>query len=356
MNAQRFFRDIHRRFYIKAWWGIWVVTIFSLPLLLSSITGLLFYRRWWRRLLMIRFRSGKRAFFSDIHRLTGIWTLLFTFVIGVTGLWYFVEIPLSWLPDKPKVTASTPAEKKDRSKSPLSIDSLIGTAESAIPELQIRKIALPTIQSNPVTISGQAKAFLVRDRTNWAKIDPYSGRVIDLSTAEDLGMLERWSHTADPLHFGNFAGLASKVIWFLFGILLSSLIPTGAYLWMQRRNMRIRKKLERSFIKNRSLTYKELAIDVRRHYWAGILSTLLIGYLAATATFEAINKQYYSFGDKGDPQGLGEPAAVAVYSSFLLGIALISLLWFWCIWLPSGRVMLVRINRRIKLNSTIHCE
>ena len=169
-------------------------------------------------------------------------------------------------------------------------------------------------------------------------------------------MLERWSHTADPLHFGNFAGLASKVIWFLFGILLSSLIPTGAYLWMQRRNMRIRKKLERSLIKNRSLTYKELVKDVRRHYWAGILSTLLIGYLAATATFEAISKQYYSIGDKGDPQGLGEPAAVAVYSSFLLGIVLISLLWFWCIWLPSGRVKLVRINRRIKLNSTIYCE
>ena len=305
---------------------------------------------------MIRFRSGKRAFFSDIHRLTGIWTLLFTFVIGVTGLWYFVEIPLSWLPDKPKLGASTPAEKNDRSKHPLSIDSLIGTAESAIPEFQMRKIALPTNQSNPVTISGQATALLVRDRTNWAKIDPLSGRLIDLSKAEDLGLLERWSHTADPLHFGNFAGLTSKVIWFCFGILLSSLIPTGAYLWIQRRNMRIRKKLERSFIKNRSLTYKELTKDVRRHYWAGILSTLLIGYLAATATFEAINKQYYSIGDKGDLQGLGGPIAVAVYSSFLFGIVLTSLLWFWCIWLPSGRVMLVRNNRRIHLNKTTHRE
>ncbi len=346
MNAQRFFRDFHRRFYVMTWWGIWIVAIFSLPLLLSSITGLLFYKRWWMRLAVLRIRSGRRVFFSDLHRLAGIWTLLFTFVIGITGIWYFVEIPLSWRPTKPNSpSASIKVEQMDRPEVPLSIDRLIEITQSSIPGFQVRKIALPTKRSKPIKISGQATAWLVRDRTNWVEIDPNSGQILRSAKAENLNLLERWSHTADPLHFGNFAGLTSKLIWFFFGIGLSALIPTGVYLWIQRRNMRIRKKLKSSSMQNSPITYKELTQKVRRHYWAGIISTLLIGYLAASATYEALNKQYYATADTGDFQGLGEPAAIVVYSSFLVGITLISLFWFFCIWLPAGRLMWAQHNR-----------
>ena len=39
---------------------------------------------------------------------------------------------------------------------------------------------------------------------------------------------------ADPLHFGNWGGMSSKVIWLLFGILLSTLSVTGAYVFAKR--------------------------------------------------------------------------------------------------------------------------
>ena len=345
MNAQRFFRDFHRRFYIMAWWGIWVVAIFSLPLLLSSITGLLFYKRWWKQLFVLRLRSGRRAFFSDLHRQAGIWTLLFTFVIGVTGFWYFVEIPISWLPKKlDSSTVSTPADYIDRSKDPLSIDHLVGIAEETIPGLQVRKIAFPTNPSQPIKLSGQATAWLVRERTNWVEVDSHSGDLIDSVRAEDLDLLERWSHTADPLHFGNFCVLTSKLIWFTFGLFLSALIPTGTYLWVRRNNILIEKNFKRSIAKNLSMTRKECAKETRRNFWVGIVSTLSIVYFASMGTFNALSKQYYSLADDGNFDGLGEPAVIVTFGSFLAGILFVSLLWFYFVWRPSWTIGLSRRN------------
>ena len=345
MNAQRFFRDFHRRFYIMAWWGIWAVAIFSLPLLLSSITGLLFYKRWWKQLFVLRLRSGRRAFFSDIHRQAGIWTLLFTFVIGVTGLWYFLEIPISWLPKKLEPSSvSIPAGYIDRSKEPLSIDKLVGIAEETIPGFEVRKIAFPTRPSQPIKLSGQATAWLVRDRTNWVEVDSHSGDPMDSVRAEDLDMLERWSHTADPLHFGNFGGLTSKLIWFVFGISLSALIPTGAYLWVRRHNILVERKFKRSVAKNLFMTRNECVKEARRNYWVGIVSTLAIVYFASMGTFDTLSKQYYSVADEGDFFGLGGPAVIVTFVSFLVGILVVSLLWFYFVWLPSGATFLSRRN------------
>ena len=339
MNAQRFFRDFHRRFYIMAWWGIWVVAIFSLPLLLSSITGLLFYKRWWKQLFVLRLRAGRRAFLSDLHRQAGIWTLLFTFVIGITGIWYFVEIPLNWLPRKPDSSSvSTPAESIDRTKAPLSIDKLLEKTEATIPGFKLRKISFPTDPAQPIRISGQATAWLVRDRTNWVQLDSHTGDLVASVRAEDLDILQRWSHTADPLHFGNFGGLTSKLIWFVSGILLSALIPTGAYLWIRRHNILVEKKFKRSIATNLQMTRNECAKEARRNYWVGLVSTLAIVYFASVGTFDALSKQYYSLADEGNIFGLGEPAVIVTFVSFIVGILVVSLLWFYFVWRPRGKL------------------
>jgi len=62
--------------------------------------------------------------------------------------------------------------------------------------------------------------------------------VIDTGSGADLMAYEYWDHMADPLHFGDFGGLTTKLIWFVFGLELSGLCLSGA--WLQVQRLRIR--------------------------------------------------------------------------------------------------------------------
>lgn len=51
---------------------------------------------------------------------------------------------------------------------------------------------------------------------------------------EDLTALQLISVSMVPLHFGDFGGLVFKLIWFLFGGLLSIMVCSGFFIWSRR--------------------------------------------------------------------------------------------------------------------------
>ena len=66
--------------------GWYAVSALSLPLLGSLITGLVVYKRFWRGYFRPRLRvdRGSRVFWGDLHRLAGIWSILFILIMAVT--------------------------------------------------------------------------------------------------------------------------------------------------------------------------------------------------------------------------------------------------------------------------------
>jgi uncharacterized iron-regulated membrane protein len=55
-------------------------------------------------------------------------------------------------------------------------------------------------------------------------------------------------HTADPLHFGTFGGLATKLIWVVFGLLLTGMAASGAYIYAKRTKIAVTSGVRLGFL------------------------------------------------------------------------------------------------------------
>jgi len=242
-NVQRFFRSLHYSLFVPTIGGfpvgLYLVSIFSLTMLTSLTAALVFYKRWWRR--FFRFKRGRgRVFWSELHKTAGLWSLWFVLLMSLTGAWYLYEAaqpgPVNYVGPPPGGAFEPPAPDSDSALLPLPLDQVIAEAQKDWPAFEIGTIGFGWYSpaADTVYLEGQSGFPLVRDRANQLHLDPRTGEVVWRNGAGDLSVYLLWSNMADPLHFGDFAGLWSKVIWFVFGLLLSGLILTGTYLHIRR--------------------------------------------------------------------------------------------------------------------------
>lgn len=239
-NTQRFFRSFHRRFF-DGNRGIVLVTLTGFFLLTSALSGLLFYRGWFKNFFTLRWKGSRRTRWSDLHKLAGLWSLLFTLLIAATGVFYFVELMFQ---AAGRGDALQPAGPPDLAEAELAgfppdaefpaAEVFLASAREVFPHLQVSGIRLPDQPDDYVTLYGQAGNPLTRDRANQVYLHPLTAEVLHVRRSDELGPAGFLTHAADPLHFGYFGGLTTKIIWWAFGMVLSFAILTGAYLWYLR--------------------------------------------------------------------------------------------------------------------------
>lgn len=235
VGAQRILRNMHRHLNLPVWIGVPIVCMIAFLLLVSLASSLMVYKKWWRGFLKLPRRRDARTWWGDFHRLAGVWSLWFVMLIALTGVWYFVE----------QMGADAPVPRAEISEgaSPLPADlPTIGrlfaaglhAARATDPKLDIQDIRFPTSKSPALVFEGAKTAILVRPRANAVWTDASSGRVLARFDGEDLGVHQRISEMADPLHFGTFGGYWTKIPWFIFGALLTSLSVSGVAIYALR--------------------------------------------------------------------------------------------------------------------------
>jgi len=245
----RFLIDLHVRLYLPNPWGLLLTGLLGLAMLIAAVSGLVLHRKLLRELFLLRISRRNPLLTSrDRHVLAGAWNLIFAFLLAFTGS-FFSFAGSFGLPVMAMV-----AFGGDQTRM---IETVVGisSASDATPTTPANLDQMLTDAQQRADGSPVDFMFIMR----WGRADaeatistqPTAGHltrrhfVYNVATGEfvrekpRIGLTPSLGNTLldlmSPLHFGDFAGLPSKAIWFSLGIASAYVILSGLLLWAQRR-------------------------------------------------------------------------------------------------------------------------
>ncbi|QWT16157.1 PepSY-associated TM helix domain-containing protein [Sphingobium xenophagum] len=247
-----FLVDTHVRLHVPNPWGLLLTGILGLSMLVAAISGLLIHRHLFKDIFTLR-RSGSPVLANrDAHSVAGTWSLPFAFVLAFTGSFFSffgtIGVPVvAMAAFGGNVQALTEAVYGNPGK-PDPRPAAIGNMDRINADAIARAGAIPTF----VTIENFGRA----DAKVTTYHPPKAGAIAPMSLLYDgataafvqekplIGPKPSTGGTLaaimSPLHFGNFAGLLSKAIWFGLGFAMCYVTYTGIRLWLVRREGGVR--------------------------------------------------------------------------------------------------------------------
>lgn len=229
-NVQQVLRQLHRRLMLPNGSGYFLVSLFSVLLTVTLVSGLVSYKRFWRGFLKFPvYRRGQlRRFAGDLHRFAALWSIWFMIIIAVTGILYlFGSIDVAPSGQSVQIRPATISATT-------TTDACLGLLPKRLAGLRISMIVLPTEPEDPIVAMGQGNAVLVPENGNRVMIDRTSCTATGQMLADSQSAVVRLFLAANPLHFGTFGGLFTKLLWFVFGCVLTGISVTGSIIYTTR--------------------------------------------------------------------------------------------------------------------------
>lgn len=242
-----FLVDLHVRLLMPGQWGLLLTGVLGFAMLAAVISGFVLHRHLLAELFTLRRRGDALLTARDKHVLAGAWNLPFAFVLAFTGAFFSfggaIGLPaIAYVAFGGDVEAMSnevlsPSLPPNPGPAPLvNLDALLDDARA-------RSGAEPTgmlIQhwgrvdaSIQLSLSTPEGRLLPSHFAYAGATGEFLGASPPLGTVPSLG--GELASLMSPLHFGNFAGLYSKVIWFAFGFAGAYVSLTGLSLWTARR-------------------------------------------------------------------------------------------------------------------------
>lgn len=211
--------------------GRFLVFFIGILFLLSLVTGTYLYRKSFLKTfkLKLRFRGkNKRTFYSSLHRLVGVWALLLNLVLVLTGIFLSYKVATSALADP--VVATTPQVQT-------SINGLLRVIQRNYPDFTPTYIRLPGNPNGEIRVFGQYHddPFFYSEFYNSFHASYHTGNISRIVKVQQADLSTKLASTLIPLHFGQFGGIFSKLLYFLIGFSGPVLSVSGYFLWLKRK-------------------------------------------------------------------------------------------------------------------------
>lgn len=215
--------------------------VIALIMCFLGVSGIMLYRRFWAKILTLRWHAARRILFSDIHKMVGILASPIFLVIAFTGGYWNIsilyhEISEHGLGDEHHVMSQV------LHNTSLNFDTLRLASQQEIPSFIPNYLAIPNEDDMDIMFFGSVA-------TNNPLLSQYGSMVVydrqtgELKTKYDIrhaGVLQKFDDSTRKLHFGYFAGIWSKIIWSIVGLAPVILMVTGTLMFIIRRQPKTR--------------------------------------------------------------------------------------------------------------------
>ncbi|MBP5972958.1 PepSY domain-containing protein [Brasilonema sp. CT11] len=202
--------------------GTIIVGIAAFLMCILTITGFILWPGWRKLIAGFKIKLDahpQRANF-DIHKVTGIITVVFLFFTSFTGfcwnLYGFTEPIIYAVTFTPK--PSEPISKPISGKSTLNLTQQLKIANAALPSAVTKSIYFPGKPENAL----QIRMKLPQESSDYGDsnvyLDQYTGEVLRVDNALKLPLGSRVLNSFTPLHYGTFGGLSTRILYVFVGL------------------------------------------------------------------------------------------------------------------------------------------
>lgn len=202
----------------------------------AVVSGVVLYVPFMARLRFgtVRRAKGKRVARLDRHNLFGIATTLWAAVVALTGSINAAVIPITevWKRDQLAAIAG-PSSGPAAAVRPGGVQPALDAAMRAAPGMRPQFIAFPGVSwssDRHLAVFLQGATPLTRKLLTPAFIDARTGR---LDAVRPMPWYMQALLLAQPLHFGDYAGLPMKLLWAVLDLLTIAVLWTGLRLWLR---------------------------------------------------------------------------------------------------------------------------
>jgi uncharacterized iron-regulated membrane protein len=204
----------------------------------AIISGIVVYAPSMRKLDFGSYRKHRPRIvrWLDIHNLAGILLVMWTLVVGFTGVintWADLVLKMWQYGQLAEMTS----QYRDRATPTklTSLQSAVTVATDAAPGMTPSFVAFP---GTTFSSKSHYAVFLKGDTPVTSRllkpalIDAETGKLTD---SRDMPWYVTTLFISQPLHFGDYGGMPLKILWALLDVLTIIVLGTGVYLWLRRR-------------------------------------------------------------------------------------------------------------------------
>lgn len=258
--------DLHRRL-LAGEAGRRIVGISTLAFMLTLVSGVWI---WWPRTrAMLRTRitfkrvAGWKRRNYDLHVVFGIYSFVFLFLAGGTGLvWSFRTVGrwVDGLTPNGHATPAPPASTPLPGAARIAVASAVTETQRAIGAVRSVTVFLPTAPKQSMMILALPLDAPFPQAQDAVFLDQFTGRVlrVDRFAARPAGELAR--RYTNPLHVGTIYGLPTQILFFLACLIGAAAPITGAIIWVNRKWPRLLRTRRDSHRTNRTPTLSSSSV------------------------------------------------------------------------------------------------